>query len=446
MNTRNGFRTHKGNNFVADFGSRVPQFAFQHFFFAYFVYFAVGKFLNSKLKTQNSKLRRLVPLLLDWFAANARDLPWRRTRDPYAIWVSEIMLQQTQVKTVIPFWNRWLRELPTIEAAAKASSEKIHKLWEGLGYYTRVRNLQKAAQQIVKSGKRKAESGNSVCQFPEKYEDVLALPGIGRYTAGAICSIAFNQPTSILDGNVIRVLTRIFGIAENPKEKETNKLLWQLAEKLVCRAKEIRWGERPREPDFGHQSHATARGDARPTKKQNCSHLNQSLMELGALVCTPRNPQCLICPVKKLCVAFKENRTEELPNLGKHATATARTLFAFVIESDGKFLVQQRPAGIVNAHLWEFPNFETNGGKNNAQEIFDSIFDFKATKFQPLCTIKHSITRYRMTLEAFHVRLKNSPKKSAGVWLSPKEFDSIAFSSAHKKLASFAADCILSDR
>jgi A/G-specific adenine glycosylase len=169
-------------------------------------------------------------------------------------------------------------------------------------------------------------------------------------------------------------------------------------------------------------------------------------MELGALICTPRNPQCLICPVKKLCIAFKENRAEELPNLGKREAATARHFIAFVVEHKGKFLVRQRPAGIVNAHLWEFPNIETNGGKKDVQEIFDSAFDFKAAKFQPLGTIKHSITRYRMTLEAFHVRLKNSPKKLAGVWLPPKEFDSLAFSSAHKKLASFAAKCILSDR
>ncbi len=350
--------------------------------------------------------------MLDWFAANARDLPWRRTRDPYAIWVSEIMLQQTQVKTVIPFWNRWLRELPTIEAAAEAPSEKIHKLWEGLGYYTRVRNLQKAAQVIVEKNGGK---------FPDKFDDVLVLPGIGRYTAGAICSIAFNQPTPILDGNVIRVLTRIFGIAENPKEKQTNAQLWQLAAELVSLA-------------------------ANEKQKNACSHLNQSLMELGALVCSPRNPQCLICPVKKLCIAFAENRAEELPNLGKRATATARTFFAFVIERNGKFLVQQRPAGVVNAHLWEFPNFETNGKKKDAKETFDSAFDFKSEKFQPLCTIKHSITRYRMTLEAFHVRLKKSPAKLAGVWLSPKEFDSIAFSSAHKKLASVAAKSILSDR
>ncbi len=415
-----------------------------------------GKFLNSKLKTKNSKL---VAALLDWFAANARDLPWRRTRDPYAIWVSEIMLQQTQVKTVIPFWNRWLRELPTIEAAAQAPSEKIHKLWEGLGYYTRVRNLQKAAQQIVAqhrsgvSAERRKLIEIKKCgflpkaaTFPKSFEDVLALPGIGRYTAGAICSIAFNQPTPILDGNVIRVLTRIFGIAENPKAKETNARLWQLAAELVIEAHSIRWGERPREPEFERQRNATAREDARPTKNENCSHLNQSLMELGALICTPRNPQCLICPVKKLCVAFAESRTEELPNLGKREAATARTFFAFVIERDGKFLVRQRSAGVVNAHLWEFPNFEINGGKADAREIFNSAFNFKAAKFLPLGTIKHSITRYRMTLEAFHVRLKNSPKKLAGVWLSPKEFDSLAFSSAHKKLASLAAKSILSDR
>src|ERR1035438_3318243 len=189
---------------------------------------------NSKPGIQNAKLQKLVPLLLDWFSQNARDLPWRRTRDPYAIWVSEIMLQQTQVKTVIPFWNRWMRELPTIEAAAKASPAKIHKLWEGLGYYTRVRNLQKAAKQIVECRVRNAERGN--VKYPDTFEDVLALPGIGRYTAGAICSIAFNQPTPILDGNVIRVLARIFGIAGNPKEKETNARLWKLAAELVVHA------------------------------------------------------------------------------------------------------------------------------------------------------------------------------------------------------------------
>ena len=403
--------------------------------------------------------------MIPWYQKNARDLPWRRKPycdDPYCVFVSEIMLQQTQVKTVIPFWNRWMQELPTIEAAAAASPDKLHKLWEGLGYYTRVRNLQKAAQQIVNSsrsrgdeaqtkiGNRKLEIGNELetphvvsYKFPEKFEEVLALPGIGRYTAGAICSIAFNQPTPILDGNVIRVLTRLFGIAENPKEKETNARLWQLAEQLVQEAPTSRWGERPREPEFGRQRRTAARGDARPT---NCSFLNQSLMELGALICTPRNAQCLICPVKKLCVAFKECRVDELPNLGKRETATARHFLAFAVECDGKFLFQQRPAGVVNAHLWEFPNVEITGTKPNAAAAFQKLFGVKPKKIHPLRTVKHSITRYRITLEAFSISLAKRPAKSNGRWLAPDEFDSLAFSSAHKKLASAAAKSILSGR
>jgi A/G-specific adenine glycosylase len=393
--------------------------------------------VNSKLKTQNSKLQKLTGLLLDWFSPNARDLPWRRTRDPYAIWVSEIMLQQTQVKTVIPFWNRWMRELPTIEAVAKASPAKIHKLWEGLGYYTRVRNLQKAAKQIAQSGKRKAKKGNSGCRFPEKFDEVLALPGIGRYTAGAICSIAFNEAVPILDGNVIRVLTRIFGIAENPKEKETNARLWKLAKDLVARAKTLRWGETPGEP---------AHVDACPTKHQDCSHLNQSLMELGALVCTPRNPQCPICPVKKLCVAFQDNRVEELPNLGKREKTTARRFVAFVVERDGKCLVRQRPAGVVNAHLWEFPNDEHNGFKSTAREMFMCEFGFVPPELSPLLTVKHSITRYRITLEAFAISMKRLPPKSRGFWKTPAQMRRLAFTAAHKKLATLAVNRILSGR
>jgi A/G-specific adenine glycosylase len=355
-----------------------------------------------KLKN-DLKVRSLVAALLDWFAHNARDLPWRRTCNPYAIWVSEIMLQQTQVKTVIPFWERWLRELPTIEAAAQAPSAKIHKLWEGLGYYTRVRNLQNAAKVIMDTHAGK---------FPENFADVLALPGIGRYTAGAICSIAFNQPTPILDGNVIRVLTRVFGIGENPKEKKTNARLWQLAEELVRNSKL-----------------------KTKSSKLCCSHLNQSLMELGALICTPRSPQCLICPVQKLCVAFKKGRTEELPNLGKRGAAIARHFIAFAIERDGRFLIRQRPAGVVNAHLWEFPNFETGGIKANVSEIFKSQFGFVAKEFSPLRTVRHSITRYRITLEAFTtVGSKKIPEKTGGVWKTLPQMQELAFTSAHRKI------------
>jgi A/G-specific adenine glycosylase len=298
------------------------------------------------LKTTH--IKSLVTDLLSWFSQNARDLPWRRSRDPYAIWVSEIMLQQTQVKTVIPFWERWMRELPTTESLANASSEKIHKLWEGLGYYTRVRNMQKAARDIL-------ENHGGI--FPKTFDDVIDLPGIGRYTAGAICSIAFNQPTPILDGNVIRVLTRFFGIAENPRDKKTNEQLWQIAKELVGRAKTAKVSKVEKNISSSPTSH--------PSRDNSCSFLNQSLMELGALICTPRSPQCAICPAKKLCVARKKNLQEQLPNLGKRTEITQRRFAAFILERDGRILVRQRPAGVVNAHLWEFPNIELINGTSD---------------------------------------------------------------------------------
>jgi A/G-specific adenine glycosylase len=385
---------------------------------------------NLKSEIRNPKLNRLVPALLDWFAHNARDLPWRRTRDPYAIWVSEIMLQQTQVKTVIPYWKRWMRNLPTIEAVAKARSEKIHKLWEGLGYYTRVRNLQKAARQIVKKHNGK---------FPDNLDDVLALPGIGRYTAGAICSIAFNQPTPILDGNVIRVLTRMFGIGENPREKKTNADLWQLAKELVAHASRFTF----------HVSRSKSRTRTRTMDEDDSarSHLNQSLMELGALVCAPRNPQCEICPVKRLCVAFREGRIGELPNLGRREAATAKRFVAFVVERNRCFLVRQRPTGVVNAQLWEFPNVEVAAGVPPAV----NYLSLEPCNARPLCTVKHSITRYRITLEVFHVHLggasytsphnKNKmgrrgtpPSKNNEVWLPLAKLDSLAFTAAHRRI------------
>ncbi len=356
---------------------------------------------DSSLKPQDPSPKRLVTLLLDWFATNARDLPWRRTHDPYAIWVSEIMLQQTQVKTVIPYWERWLCELPTIEALAKAHPDKIHKLWEGLGYYTRVRNLQKAAQQII------AEHDG---EFPQTFDAVLALPGIGRYTAGAICSIAFNQTTPILDGNVIRVLTRIHGIASDPREKQTNAQLWQLAEELVRHA-------------IRNTPHASP-----------CSHLNQSLMELGALICAPRSPNCPACPIQKLCIAHKENLQEQLPNLAKREAATERRYIAFIVERAGKFLVRQRPEGVVNAHLWEFPNVEVEARVCDPQHSAAKDLGFRISDPKPLRTIKHSITRYRITLEAWRTELATPNCKAPGRWLTPKQLHNLAFTSAHKKI------------
>lgn len=356
----------------------------------------------------------MVAALLPWYAANARDLPWRREpyrRNPYCIFVSEIMLQQTQVKTVIPYWERWMQALPTIAAAAAAPADQIHKLWEGLGYYTRVRNLQKAAQVIV------AQHGG---KFPEDYEAVLALPGIGRYTAGAICSIAFNQPTPILDGNVIRVLTRLFAIAENPKDKTTNARLWHLAEQLVKQA-----------------AISPPRAQS-PEPRASC--LNQSLMELGALICTPRQPQCLVCPVRGCCEAFRQQRTEELPNLGVRVASTARAFQAFVVEVRGLVLVRQRPAGVVNAHLWEFPNVETTGHQPDPAVVFETVFGVKPPTLEPLVVVKHSITRYRITLTAHQAGLGRRPPKMEGQWVKWESLGGLAFTAAHKRLAKAAVE------
>lgn len=383
------------------------------------------------LKTQ---IDNLAAALLAWFSNNARDLPWRRTRDPYAIWVSEIMLQQTQVKTVIPYWERWMRALPSISDLAKASAQTVHKLWEGLGYYTRVRNMQRAAQEII------AKHGS---EFPRDYEAILALPGIGRYTAGAISSIAFNQPQPILDGNVIRVLTRVFGITENPKDKVTNEKLWKLAQELVTVAHGLRFreflSERPLTPTLSPDG---GEGEERARTIGPCSALNQSLMELGALICTPKQPQCLICPIQKFCDAYKTGRTQLLPNLGPRIVATERQFIAFVVENRGRYLVRQRPEGQVNAHLWEFPNVEitpdssTRLDQNSLAELAGKQLDLQVADLTELCTIRHSITRYRITLRAFRASGKSKIKnqKSKMEWLALADLDKLAFTSAHRKI------------
>jgi A/G-specific adenine glycosylase len=367
----------------------------------------------------------IVQPLTAWFKHNARDLPWRRTRDPYAIWISEIMLQQTQVKTVIPYWERWMRALPTIEALASASSQRLHKLWEGLGYYTRVRNLQRAAKVIMQS-----HDG----RFPRNFADVLELPGIGRYTAGAICSIAFNQPKPILDGNVIRVLTRLHGIDGDPRERETNALLWDLATTLV-------------ETASAHGVPASAgspmvnQRNKKPGAPNRCSILNQALMELGALICTPKTPRCNACPVSPACAAHRQNRADQLPNLPPRAAITRRRFAAFVTEKNGCYLVQQRPEGAVNALLWEFPNLELICGNGTPLDAARHLFQTKNPQLKPIRTIKHSITRYRIDLQVFRFTATTiKPRLHGTRWLSPTQLERLPFPSAHRKILSLLAE------
>jgi A/G-specific adenine glycosylase len=363
------------------------------------------------------KPRDIVPKMLAWFAQNARPLPWRRTRDPYAIWVSEIMLQQTLVKTVLPYWDRWMRALPNLAALAKAKPHTLHKLWEGLGYYTRVRNLHRAAQLIM------AQHGG---RFPHDFEDVLALPGVGRYSAGAICSIVFNQPRPILDGNVIRVLTRWYGIAGNPRERRVNARLWQLAEELVQRAAKVGARTTP----IPRASRVTFHV-SRP-----CAQLNESLMELGALVCTPRQPRCGICPIAKHCTANRQGRVHQLPGPSRRIRATPRRFVAFVAQKRGLFLVRQRPVGVLNAQLWEFPNLELSPADSDLQRAARSALGVRPEALALFATIKHSITRYRITLEAYRITSRQAARipSAKGRWLDWKRLNQLAFTSAHKQI------------
>jgi A/G-specific adenine glycosylase len=356
--------------------------------------------IKSKIKIGNGKTPqrgRVARSLIGWFAQHARDLPWRHSLDPYAIWISEIMLQQTQVRTVIPYFERWMGRLPTLAAFARARPQTVLKLWEGLGYYSRVRHAHAAAQSIMQR-----HDG----RFPRNFDDILALPGIGRYTAGAISSIAFNQPAPILDGNVIRVLSRIFGVAGDPRRPQTNAALWQLAQDLVS------------------------------VNPARCSDLNQSLMELGALVCTPRQVKCGDCPVRKFCFAWREDRVAEFPMRPPRAPATERRFVAFVARKQNRFLVRQRPGGAVNAHLWEFPNWETIDGKNLRDE-------FRILGDGPICRIRHSITRYHILLEAYNAQAAG---KTPGAWKTIVQLNRLPFTSAHRKILSALAEAAEAER
>lgn len=343
--------------------------------------------------------------LLTWFAKNARDLPWRKTTDPYAIWVSEVMLQQTQVQTVIPYWERWMRELPNIASLAAAKVEQVLKLWEGLGYYSRARNLQRAARWIT-------EEGGS--EFPRDYKAVLGLPGIGRYTAGAICSIAFDEPKAVVDGNVTRVLARVHGIAGDVRTGPNQRQLWTAAQELVLAA-----------------------ADFRGTFSRPCSSLNQALMELGALLCRPKQPLCLVCPLQPNCVAFHQGLVDRLPELGPRPLGESKSYTAFVAVWQQKVLVRRRPANVVNGQLWEFPNVEVSAETTaGAEHLARNHLGASPNSVARLATIKHSITRFRIRVDAYLLELKTKPplRKGAGVWKTASQLHRLAFPSAHRKI------------
>lgn len=259
--------------------------------------------------------------VVEHYRRSRRDLPWRRTGDPYAIWVSEIMLQQTRVQTVIPYFERWLERFPTVSALAEAPLDQVLAAWSGLGYYSRARNLHRGAREVV------ARYDGAL---PGRAAELRNLPGVGRYTAGAIASIAFGEPAPLVDGNVARVLARVYAVDDDVKSTAGQKALWALAERLV--------------PE-------TAPGD-----------FNQGLMELGATVCTPTSPQCLVCPLAALCRARAQGRTAELPVMPRRKRAgelPRLDLIAAWVERRGRLLLARRRADGLYGGLWELPSAPT---------------------------------------------------------------------------------------
>ncbi|MEM7332389.1 MAG: A/G-specific adenine glycosylase [Chloroflexota bacterium] len=346
-------------------------------------------------------MNEIVEKLLNWWDHDHADLPWRQTRDPYKIWVSEIMLQQTQIVTVIPYFERWMARFPTVGDLASAPLDDVLKHWEGLGYYSRARNLHAAAQMVVE----KFDG-----ELPNDVEGLLSLKGIGRYTAGAIASIAFDLPAPILDGNVIRVLTRLDDVAEDSTQTATKKVLWARADELVP-------NERP--------------GD-----------FNQSLMELGQKVCLPKKPSCLLCPIQARCLARQRGTQLERPvrpprKRTPHYDVVAGIIWrdkTAVLTLDGEFLIAQRPLDGLLGGLWEFPGGKLEAGETFEQALIREIkeeldINIEAGAFET--AVKHAYTHFKITLRAHHAVYASGTIQHLGVanhvWVTLDQLDKYAF-------------------
>jgi len=346
--------------------------------------------------------------LLDWYRANKRAMPWRETRDPYAIWISEAMLQQTRVETVIPYWKNFLALFPDVHALATADSDDVLGAWAGLGYYSRARNLQAAARLIDE---------NYGGKVPDNAESLLSLPGIGRYTAGAVASIAFDRPEPVLDGNVKRVLTRLLGIREDIGRPAVVERLWKEAGILVQ-------GPHP--------------GD-----------LNQALMELGATLCTPRSPRCESCPVSQSCDARNEGDAESLPiKMRKKPARIVEAVAALVIRR-GKALAVRRPSRGLLAGLWDLPGGDLSAGEAPRTGLTRTLREragLEITRASAVGAIQHVFTHRKLTLHIYRATTSTDRIRLDGFaghkWISPRAFHSLP----HATLTAKALDVVLSPR
>jgi len=339
--------------------------------------------------------------LLRWYAAHARDLPWRRTRDPYRVWVSEIMLQQTQVETVIPYYRRWLKRFPTARALAAAPLSDALAMWEGLGYYSRARNLHRAAQRVVE------EFGGRV---PREAASLRALPGVGRYTAGAIASIAFGANAAVLDGNIKRVLARVFNLADDVKSAAGEKKLWALAESILPSG---RAGEH-----------------------------NQAMMDLGATICRPQTPLCDSCPLMTLCKARRLGLQNKRPVTRRKPATPHYDVTAAIIRHHGRVLIAQRPAHKMLGGLWEFPGGKHEGGESLPDCLKREIWEELRMKIEvgeQRLTLKHAYTHFRITLHVFEARWVGGKPKAVDVaafkWVRPSQLQRYAMGKTDRAIA-----------
>lgn len=307
--------------------------------------------------------------LVEWFNNEKRDLPWRRTADPYKIWVSEVMLQQTRVDTVIPYYNRFLEKYPTIQDLAYAPQEELLKMWEGLGYYSRARNLQAGVKEVV-------EKYDAV--VPDNRHDISKLKGVGPYTAGAILSIAYQKPEHAVDGNVMRVLSRVLHIEDDIAVPKTRKVFEEAVEMLI---------------DEEHP------GD-----------FNQALMDLGAMICTPTSPKCLLCPVRDYCIAFSEGDTDKLPVKSKKVK-TKKVQFKVFAARDhqGRYLLEKRPSEGLLADMWQFPMIEVTEN-SISEDTFQQNYNVEITAIidKELLKFKHIFSHLTWEMDCMLVGVEQN--------------------------------------
>jgi len=341
--------------------------------------------------------------LTRWFKKAKRVLPWRQKRTPYATWISEIMLQQTQVKTVVPYFKRWMRDIPSIRALGKTAEHKILNLWQGLGYYSRARNLKKGAQYLIQ---------NHHGRMPQTLDEILRIPGIGKYSAGAILSIAFNKKAPIVDGNVLRVLARLYALQDPIDEERTKESFYKLQSALV------------------------------PAK--NPGIFNEGLMEFGALICTPKAPLCTICPVRRHCLAFEKKLVGQLPKKSRLKKITKVHAYAVVLNRNGKYFIHKRPEGQIMGGLWEFPEWKmaegTKPNEKSQASLLSKELGVQKNSLLFLKSIKRHYTRFAENLSVYSADVQKTPPALKNEWqqkwVGGNELKSFPLTSAHAKIRS----------